>query len=285
MEELIETAVKEELREHLKDWRRSGDHIALVPTMGNLHDGHVKLIKLAREHAERVVVSVFVNPTQFDSDEEYENYPRTIKRDKRRLQRARVDALFAPEVDAIYPFGVDTAASVTVPVLTAEFCGELKPNHFDGVTSVAARLMSLVQPDVAVFGQKDYQELLIVRRLVEDMGMPLKVVSAPTEREEDGLAMSSRNQFLSEQERKIAPELFRTLADTAAAIEAGDDDYAALEARALARLEDAGFAPDYVNIRRAEDLEAPSEEVDDLIVLASAKLGKARLIDNVIIHA
>lgn len=284
MDELIETSTKEELREHLKDWRRAGEHIALVPTMGNLHEGHLELVKLARENAERVVVSIFVNPAQFGDGEDYESYPRTLERDRRRLKRARADLLFAPEVEVIYPFGLDTAASLTVPVLTTDLCGEVRPGHFDAVTSVIARLFSLVQPDVAAFGQRDYQQLLIIKRMVEDMGMPLTIVSAPTQREEDGLAMSSRNASLTDEERAVAPELYRTLSDLAQAIEAGEDDYPALEAQGVARLRAAGFEPDYVNVRRAEDLQPPAAEVDDLVVLGAARLGKARLLDNVLIE-
>ena len=281
---MIETQTKEELREHLKDWRRAGDHIAIVPTMGNLHDGHLKLVEIAREHAERVVVTIFVNPTQFGEGEDFEDYPRTMERDRRRLKRARADLLFAPTTEVIYPFGIDTAASVTVPVLTDDFCGESRPGHFDGVTGVVSRLFSLVQPDVAVFGQKDYQQLLVIKRLVDDMSIPLEIVAAPTEREDDGLAMSSRNQYLTEDERAVAPELFRALSAVAQALEAGDENFTELEAQAIATLEKAGFAPEYVSIRRAENLEPPVRASDELVVMAAAQLGAARLIDNVLVH-
>lgn len=281
---MIETQTKEELREHLKDWRRAGDHIAIVPTMGNLHDGHLKLVEIAREHAERVVVTIFVNPTQFGEGEDFEDYPRTMERDRRRLKRARADLLFAPTVDVIYPFGIDTAASVTVPVLTTDFCGESRPGHFDGVTGVVSRLFSLVQPDVAVFGQKDYQQLLVIKRLVEDMSIPLKIVAAPTEREDDGLAMSSRNQYLTEEERAAAPELFRALTVIATGLESGNEDYAELEAQAIESLKQAGFDPEYVSIRRAQNLEPPDRDSDELVVIAAARLGDARLIDNVLVH-
>ena len=281
---MIETQTKEELREHLKDWRRAGDHIAIVPTMGNLHDGHLKLVEIAREHAERVVVTIFVNPTQFGEGEDFEDYPRTMERDRRRLKRARADLLFAPTTEVIYPFGVDTAASVTVPVLTDDFCGESRPGHFDGVTGVVSRLFSLVQPDVAVFGQKDYQQLLVIKRLVDDMSIPLEIVAAPTEREDDGLAMSSRNQYLTEDERAVAPELFRALSAVAQALEAGDENFTELETQAIATLEKAGFEPEYVSIRRAENLEPPVRASDELVVMAAAQLGAARLIDNVLVH-
>ncbi len=252
--------------------------------MGNLHDGHLELVELARKHAERVVVSVFVNPTQFVEGEDFDDYPRTLELDKRRLKRANADLLFAPEVDVMYPFGIAAAASVTLPVLTDEFCGESRPGHFDGVTTIVARLFNLVQPDVAVFGQKDYQQLLIVKRLVEDMSLPVVIVCAPTCREEDGLAMSSRNQYLTDEERRIAPSLYATLLEVARALESGADSYRALERQAMEKLKSKGFNPEYFSIRRAENLERPDRLTDELVVLAATKLGKARLIDNVLVH-
>lgn len=275
---------KDELREQLEDWRQAGEHIALVPTMGNLHDGHLELVELARQNAERVVVSVFVNPTQFGPGEDYESYPRTLERDKRRLKRASADLVFAPELEVMYPFGVDTAASVTVPVLTDEFCGESRPGHFDGVTSVVTRLFSLVQPDVAVFGLKDYQQLLVIRRLVEDMSLPIKIVAAPTARENDGLAMSSRNQYLTEEERELAPLLYAQLLEVSDTLESGADNYADIEAVASAALAGQGFEPEYFSIRRAENLDPPDRQTDELVVLVAAKLGKARLIDNILVQ-
>lgn len=275
---------KEELREQLNDWRQTGDHIALVPTMGNLHDGHLALIEIARQNAERVVVSVFVNPTQFAADEDFDAYPRTLEVDKRKVKRAKGDILFAPDVDTMYPFGLDTAASVTLPVLTSDLCGEVRPGHFDGVTGVVSRLFSLVQPDVAVFGQKDYQQLAIIKRLVTDMSLPVEVVSAPTYREDDGLAMSSRNQYLTDEERKIAPKLYQTLVGVADALETGSENYAELEDSARSKLTGYGFDPEYVSIRRAESLDMPDRDTDELVVLAAARLGKARLIDNVLVH-
>ena len=184
----------------------------------------------------------------------------------------------------MYPFGTDTAASVKLPVLTDDLCGESRPGHFDGVTSVVSRLFSLVQPDVAVFGQKDYQQLAVIRRLVEDMSLPVEVISAPTVREDDGLAMSSRNQYLSEEERRVAPRLYAILEDVAHSLENGNEDYEELEKSAVSRLRSEGFDPEYVSIRRAESLDAPDRETDELVVLAAARLGGARLIDNLIVH-
>jgi pantoate--beta-alanine ligase len=252
--------------------------------MGNLHDGHLSLIEIARQNAERVVVSVFVNPTQFSEDEDFEDYPRTLELDTRKVRRAKADLLFIPDVETMYPFGTDTAASVTLPVLTAELCGEARPGHFDGVTSVVTRLFGLVQPDVAVFGEKDFQQLAIIKRLVADMNLPVKVISGPTRREDDGLAMSSRNQYLGDNERAVAPRLFEVLQETAAALESGARDYGELERNAVQALLEAGFEPEYISIRRAESLLMPDRDSDELVVLGAARLGDARLIDNVLVN-
>jgi pantoate--beta-alanine ligase len=273
-----------ELREQLNDWRHSGDHIAFVATMGNLLDGHLSLVRLARKHAERVVVSVFVNPTQFGDGEDFENYPQSLERDKRMLKRFQTDLLFVPEIETMYPFGIDNATSVTVPVLTDDLCGTFRPGHFDGVTSVVSRLFSLVQPDVAIFGQKDYQQQLVIRRLAEDLSLPIEIICGPTQREEDGLAQSSRNQYLSDKERAIAPNLFATLSNVGKDLESGKRNYDELEQHAVTELLKLGFKPEYVSIRRAENLGMPDRDNDELIVLAAATLGKARLIDNVVVN-
>lgn len=274
---------KQELREQLGDWRRAGDHIALVPTMGNLHDGHLSLVKAAREHAERVVVSVFVNPTQFEPGSDFEAYPRTLATDSRRLKLAGVDLLFAPDVETMYPLGLENATRVIVPGLSDELCGAFRPGHFEGVTSVVLRLFALTLPDVAVFGQKDFQQQVLIRRMVDDLQLPIEIVTAETVRETDGLAFSSRNQYLTERERRIAPALHRVLAGVARDLESGRRDYAELESRAMDELEAAGFAPDYVAVRRAENLVPPDRDTDELVVLAAARLGRARLIDNVLV--
>ena len=275
---------KEAMRELISEWRRAGDEVALVPTMGNLHSGHLHLINVARAHADRVVVSIFVNPTQFGEDEDYEKYPRTIEKDKLQLKRVKTDALFMPDVDTIYPFGTDSATSVTVPVLTEEFCGSFRPGHFDGVTTVVSRLFSLVQPEVAVFGEKDYQQLLVVQRLVEDLSLPIKIISAETQRESDGLAISSRNQYLSEAERKKAPELYAVLQSMRNEILNDADDYAELEENAVFDLERIGFAPEYISIRRADDLGEPEPGDRKLVILAAVYLGETRLIDNITVN-
>ena len=274
---------RDELHELHESWRHDGDHVALVPTMGNLHEGHLSLVELARRHAERVVVSVFVNPTQFGEGEDFDEYPRTLKRDTQRLKKFDADAVFAPDVETVYPFGIDKATVVSVPGLTRNFCGASRPGHFDGVTTVVARLFALVQPDVAVFGQKDYQQQLVIRHMTADLSLPIRIITAPTVREADGLAMSSRNQYLSEAERAIAPQLHASLEAIGAELENGKRDYDELEQGARTKLEAAGFVPDYVAIRRAENLEPPDRDCDEIVVLVAAHLGKARLIDNIVV--
>lgn len=274
---------RDELREQLEEWRHDGEHVAIVPTMGNLHAGHVSLVEMAREHAERVVVTVFVNPTQFGDGEDFEDYPRTLERDSRRLKKVSADVLFAPTVDTMYPFGIENATRVIVPGLTENFCGSFRPGHFDGVTSVVARLFALVQPDAAIFGQKDFQQQLIIRRMAKDLNLPIKIVAAPTIREDDGLAMSSRNAYLSDDERQTAPALFRVLTKIGDALQDGKRNFADLEAQAMQFLEAAGMVPEYVAVRRALDLSEPDRDCDELVVLAAAQLGKARLIDNVVV--
>lgn len=274
---------KKELRQQLDDWRLHGDHIAIVPTMGNLHVGHISLIELAREHAERVVVTVFVNPTQFGETEDFEEYPRTLERDTLRLRKCGADILFVPTEETVYPFGLENATTVSVPGLSDNFCGTFRPGHFEGVTTVVARLFALVQPDVAIFGQKDYQQQAVIRRMAIDLNLPVNVLVGPTVREEDGLAMSSRNQFLSEEERLIAPALYQSLTNLGEQLQAGKRNYEELEQQATKELLAAGFKPDYLSIRRAQDLSLPNRDCDELVILVAANLGNARLIDNIVV--
>ena len=247
--ELVSTL--DEMRELHEGWRHHDEHVALVATMGNLHAGHLSLVDLARQHAERVVVTVFVNPTQFGEGEDFEDYPRTLKRDTQRLRKLDADVLFTPDVDTVYPFGIDRATVVSVPGLTRNFCGASRPGHFDGVTTVVARLFALVQPDVAVFGQKDYQQQLVIRHMTADLSLPIRIITAPTVREPDGLAMSSRNQYLSEAERAVAPQLHAALETIGAELQDGQRNFEDLENDARNTLQAAGFVPDYVAIRRA----------------------------------
>ncbi|RMG30480.1 MAG: pantoate--beta-alanine ligase [Gammaproteobacteria bacterium] len=270
----------EALRGRVAAWRAGGERIGFVPTMGNLHAGHLSLVDRARARADRVVVSVFVNPLQFGPGEDYETYPRTLEQDRAVLAEHRVDLLFAPPVEAMFPRGREETTFVEVPGLGAQLCGAFRPGFFRGVATVVARLFNLVQPDLAVFGEKDYQQLVLVRRMVQDLAFPVEILGAPTVREPDGLAMSSRNAYLTPEERRQAPLLYRTLCDLARELETGRSDYASLERAAMSRLEAGGFRPEYVAIRRAEDLAAPGPETGSLRVLAAAWLGRARLIDN-----
>ena len=274
---------KEELAEHFKEWRQHDDHVALVPTMGNLHAGHLSLVELAREHAEHVVVSIFVNPTQFGEDEDFEDYPRTLERDRRRLKLSAADLIFAPDVDTVYPFGIENATIVSVPGLTENFCGASRPGHFDGVTTVVMRLFALVQPDVAVFGQKDYQQQLVIRHMTDDLNLPVSIISGATVRADDGLALSSRNSYLSDEERATAPLLYEVLQSVGEDLQNGRRNFDELEHRAIKRLSRAGFAVDYFSIRRAQNLAVPDRDCDDLVALVAAKLGTVRLIDNVVV--
>ena len=274
---------KQEIAEQVAEWRHHDEHIALVPTMGNLHAGHLALVELAREHAERVVVSVFVNPTQFGEGEDFEAYPRTLERDKRRLKKTSADLIFAPSIETVYPFGLEMATKVSVPGLTQNFCGAARPGHFDGVTTVVARLFAMVQPDIAVFGQKDYQQQLVLRHMAADMSLPISIITGNTVRDDDGLALSSRNSYLSEEERVQAPLLYETLTSVSGELQNGRRDFEELEAAALARLSDSGFDVDYFSIRRAQNLEVPDRDCDDLVVLVAAKLGGTRLIDNIVV--
>lgn len=274
---------REELREVHESWRHHGEDVALVPTMGNLHAGHLSLVELARQHADRVVVSVFVNPTQFGVGEDFDEYPRTLKRDTQRLRKLEADVLFTPDVETVYPFGIDKATVVSVPGLTRYFCGASRPGHFDGVTTVVARLFALVQPDVAVFGQKDYQQQLVIRHMTSDLSLPIRIITAPTVREADGLAMSSRNQYLSEAERAVAPRLHASLQAIGTELQNGKRNFDELEEGARRQLEAVGFVPDYVAVRRAANLEPPDRDCDEIVVLAAAQLGKARLIDNIVV--
>lgn len=268
------------LRAIVRAWRGQSRSVGLVPTMGNLHAGHLALLKLARARCERVVASVFVNPTQFGPDEDYERYPRSLLKDQHVLAEHECDLLFAPSVEVMYPFGTEQAVSVHVPGLTGMLEGVRRPGHFDGVCTVVSRLFHLVQPDVAVFGQKDYQQWRVIERMVKDLSLPVSVLGAPTRRDADGLALSSRNQYLAPRERRMAPLLYRSLHQMRE-LHLQGHARAAIERAAQARLQRAGFEPDYVVIRRAGDLAEPvPDERDNLVALVAARLGRTRLIDN-----
>jgi len=267
------------LRETLAPWRRASEHIALVPTMGNLHAGHLQLVEAARKRADRVVVSVFVNPTQFGEGEDYASYPRTLEEDARKLRGQSTDLLFSPQPAEVYPDGSKTV--VEVRELNKMLCGQFRPVHFNGVTTVVCKLLNMAQPDVALFGEKDFQQLLVIRRMAADLDIPVEIVGVPTVREADGLAMSSRNDYLSAAERRIASSLYRALCAAKETIEAGRRDFRQIEKQQLAVLRQVGFNPDYFSIRRRSDLLPAAEQDAGLVILAAAWLGEARLIDNV----
>jgi pantoate--beta-alanine ligase len=253
-----------------------------VPTLGNLHAGHYSLIKLARARADRVVASVFVNPTQFGPNEDFERYPRTLAQDQAGLAEADCDLLFAPEVVTVYPFGPANSVSLHVPQLTETLEGAHRPGHFDGVATVVCKLFNLVQPDLAVFGQKDFQQLKVIERMVRDLSLPVKVMSGATLRADDGLALSSRNQYLSRDEREVATQIHATLLQMRELIDKGHA-WRVVEQAATSKLQRAGFEPDYVAIRRAEDLAEPADgETGGLVALIAARLGTTRLIDNLL---
>lgn len=268
-----------EVRERVTQWRREGRAIGLVPTMGNLHDGHLSLVHAARRHCDAVVVSVFVNPTQFGPDEDFDAYPRTLEADADKLRDADVRMLFAPPVEEIYPLGANRTW-VDVEGLGDHLCGADRPGHFRGVATVVSKLFHIVQPDVAVFGEKDFQQLAVLRRMTEELLFPIRIVAAPTAREADGLAMSSRNGYLSDNERARAPRLQHYLREVRKALESGERDFRALEARTAAALAREGFEVDYVTVANAHTLAPARAEDRDLVIAAAARLGKPRLIDN-----
>ncbi len=267
------------LRSCVRDWHQQGQSVALVPTMGNLHVGHLQLVKQAKKLANKVVVSIFVNPTQFVAGEDFDTYPRTIKDDVAHLGDIEPDLIFIPEIDEVYPAGLEGETQVIVPELDSIFCGAFRPGHFTGVATVVSKLLNMVQPDIALFGNKDYQQLLVIKRLVKDLCIPVEIVGVETVREESGLALSSRNRYLNQQEKMVAAELHQALSGIAEAVKAGVDDYQQLEANAVKHLEKKGFKTEYLSIRNASNLGEPTEE--ELVVLAAAWLGKARLIDNI----
>ena len=270
------------LRSAVRAWRAAGETVAIVPTMGNLHAGHLSLIAAARQRAQRVVSSVFVNPTQFGPNEDFSRYPRTPERDAALLAEAGCDLLFLPSVDEVYPLGPTAAIGMSVPVLADVLCGAHRPGHFSGVATVVARLFNMVQPDIAVFGRKDLQQLQVIRHLVADLAFPIEVVGVSTTRETDGLALSSRNQYLAPEERDTAPKLHaalrRLLTDALSGRPAAE-----AEAAGRAELEQAGFVVDYLVLRRESQLASPvvaPPQHADLVALGAARLGRTRLIDN-----
>ena len=271
----------EDVRKTINDWRLAGEQIAFVPTMGDLHQGHLELVQHALSRAPHVVVSIFVNPIQFGPGEDFDAYPRALESDEEKLQRQGAELLFAPSVETLYPGGAEETTRVEVPQVSRGLCDDFRPGHFTGVATVVARLFNLVQPDIAVFGEKDYQQLAVIRRMVQDLCWPIEINAVPTVREADGLAMSSRNRYLGADERKLAPVLYQTLCEVAEQARARQQSCRVLERQAMKMLEEAGFSPEYVSIRHAETLRPVETGEMPARVLAAARLGKARLIDNI----
>jgi len=261
--------------------RKAGKSIAFVPTMGNLHDGHMQLVRRAAKLADIVVVSIFVNPLQFGAGEDLERYPRTLSADREKLFAEGVQVLFTPDAREMYPHGMQQHTQITVPDISDTLCGASRPGHFTGVATVVCKLLNIVRPDVAIFGEKDFQQLSVIRRMVADLCMPVRILGVTTARASDGLALSSRNGFLNDNQRCIAPVLHQALQECREAIACGFDNYAQLEQHARLQLENAGFEADYFSIRDASTLHEVTLDTEEVAILGAARLGNTRLIDNV----
>lgn len=272
------------LRQQIRRLRMEGKRVALVPTMGNLHDGHMKLVDEAKARADVVVVSIFVNPMQFDRLEDLARYPRTLQEDCEKLNKRKVDLVFAPSVKEIYPNGTETHTYVDVPGLSTMLEGASRPGHFRGVSTIVSKLFNLVQPDIACFGEKDFQQLALIRKMVADMGFDIEIVDVPIMRAKDGLALSSRNGYLTAEQRKIAPGLYKVLSSIADKLQAGERDLDEIIAIAGQELNEKGFRADDIQIRDADTLLEVSENSKRAVILVAAWLGDARLIDNKIVE-
>ncbi len=270
-----------ELRAALSKERFQGKRIGFVPTMGNLHEGHLQLIDLAKEKSDIIVSSIFVNPLQFGANEDLDNYPRTLQEDQEKLASRGCHFLFAPTDAEVYPHGREAQTQVEVPVISDMYCGASRPGHFRGVSTVVTKLFGMVQPDVAVFGEKDFQQLMVIRRMTEDLSLPVEIVGAPIARNEQGLALSSRNGYLSAEELETATALNAALRSTTEQLQQGNRNFTALEEKAQTALEHAGFKRDYFVICRRSDLQPATSSDNELVILAAAYLGPARLIDNI----
>lgn len=270
-----------QLRALIRQWRSAGERVAFVPTMGNLHQGHLQLVDTAKQRADRVIVSIFVNPMQFGANEDLDNYPRTLEQDCQGLTEHGADAVFTPTPQLMYPRGLDVQTFVEVPLLGDFHCGASRAGHFRGVSTVVTKLFNLVQPDIACFGQKDYQQLAIIRQMVVDLSMPIEIIGVATTRADDGLALSSRNGYLTAEQRGTAPALYRVLQWMKQELNQGFSDLRLLEQQAKDQLTAAGFRPDYVNISNRQTLVPAVDLTSPLVILAAAHLGTTRLIDNI----
>lgn len=275
---VVET--ESDLRQVILEQKHQGRKVGFVPTMGNLHEGHLTLVKHALQHADFVVSSIFVNPLQFGENEDFDKYPRTHQADIEKLTEAGCSLLFLPSVQTMYPRSIDQQTRVEVPGLSDILCGESRPGHFVGVATVVCKLFNLVMPDVAVFGEKDYQQLMVIRHMTKDLCLPIEIIGSPIVREDDGLAMSSRNGYLDSTQRQLAPKLYEVITKTADKLKAGDNSFGQLQDEAINRINSLGFKTDYFAIRRADDLKTPETGEKELVILVAAWLGSTRLIDN-----
>ena len=266
------------------EWKKNNNTIALVPTMGSLHFGHISLIKEAKKLASKTVVSIFVNPIQFGRGEDYESYPSNIDSDKKKLKEVGVDALFIPDLKQLYPMGTEIDTRITVPYISEILCGQQRPGHFSGVATVVAKLLVSCKPDFALFGLKDYQQYLVIKRMVSDLLIPTSIVGLPTQREKDGLALSSRNRYLSVNERKIAPKIYLSLQKASEIIHIGVANFNNAKQELIVELEQFGMKVEYFELRRASDLALPKEDEKSFVILVAVWLGKARLIDNITVE-
>ncbi len=267
------------LRSCIRQWRQAEQSVALVPTMGNLHAGHMHLLTTAKQKADKVVVSIFVNPTQFGPNEDFHSYPRTELQDQTLLHEHDADLLFMPSVAEMYPQTLETL--ISVQGLSKQHCGVTRPSHFDGVALIVCKLLNIVQPDLLLLGEKDFQQLTIIRRMITDLNLPVEIHGVATVREADGLAMSSRNSYLSAMDRQLAPRLYMALCAVRDAILAGADDYSDIIAQQVQQLQQVGFLMDYFVVCRSSDLQPAEPDDQNLVILLAAKLGATRLIDNI----
>lgn len=277
-------STSKQLRAALNEHRRKGKTVAFVPTMGNLHEGHLQLVRKAKQVADVVVVSIFVNPLQFGANEDLDNYPRTLSADRQKLFADGTHFLFTPTVEEMYPNGMESQTKVIVPDLANTLCGANRPGHFTGVSTVVSKLFQQVQPDIAIFGKKDFQQLSIIQKMTKDLCMPIEILGVDTARDIDGLALSSRNGYLNQVERNIAPTLHQTLQQCRDAIACGYDSYKELELHAKYTLKSAGFEPDYFSVCDAGTLREVTLYTEQIVIAAAAKLGQTRLIDNVTLN-
>ncbi|MBL1294070.1 MAG: pantoate--beta-alanine ligase [Thiotrichales bacterium] len=269
------------LRALVAEWRGQNLSVGLVPTMGSLHDGHRSLVKAAKARFDRVIVTIFVNPTQFSPGEDFDDYPRVIAADKAMLVEDGADAVFLPTIDDLYPRGVERTTLITISDLTNELCGAHRDGHFDGAMTAVNKLLNITRPDAVFLGEKDFQQLFMMKQMVSELMMSVEVIGVPTYREDDGLAMSSRNKYLTETERDKAKALFETLSEIEQALKNGSNEFSQLEQQGLSKLQELGFIPDYIEVRRQRDMLGAQAADKELVVLGAAKLGKTRLIDNI----